>query len=366
MEGDLIKINEWLLPVAWLYGIGVRIRNELFEMGILKSKSYDIPVISVGNITVGGTGKTPHTEYLIRLLRKKHKVAVLSRGYKRKSKGFILATSETSMPAIGDEPYQMKQKFPDVYVAVDKNRRRGIERLCDEQIVPGTEVILLDDAFQHRYVKPGINILLVDYHRLICDDKLLPAGRLREPKEGKDRANIVIVTKCPEDIKPMGFRVISKALKLYPYQKLFFSTLKYSRLIPLFEEGEYPLDELLPHKHVLLLTGIASPEQMKMDLEHYETDITPLSFGDHHYFSAKDVALINETYARMSSPKLIVTTEKDATRLKDLNGLSEEVRKSLYALPVEIEILQNLQESFNENNTGYVFKNSRNSILAKK
>ncbi len=328
MEGDLIKINEWLLPVAWLYGIGVRIRNELFEMGILKSKSYDIPVISVGNITVGGTGKTPHTEYLIRLLRKKHKVAVLSRGYKRKSKGFILATSETSMPAIGDEPYQMKQKFPDVYVAVDKNRRRGIERLCDEQIAPGTEVILLDDAFQHRYVKPGTN--------------------------------------CPEDIKPMGFRVISKALKLYPYQKLFFSTLKYSRLIPLFGEEEYSLDELLPHKHVLLLTGIASPEQMKMDLEHYETDITPLSFGDHHYFSAKDVALINETYARMSSPKLIVTTEKDATRLKDLNGLSEEVRKSLYALPVEIEILQNQQESFNENITGYVFKNSRNSILAKK
>ena len=158
----------------------------------------------------------------------------------------------------------------------------------------------------------------------------------------------------------------AKALKLYPYQKLFFSTLKYSRLIPLFGEEEYSLDELLPHKHVLLLTGIASPEQMKMDLEHYETDITPLSFGDHHYFSAKDVALINETYARMSSPKLIVTTEKDATRLKDLNGLSEEVRKSLYALPVEIEILQNQQESFNENITGYVFKNSRNSILAKK
>ena len=159
MEGDLIKINEWLLPVAWLYGIGVRIRNELFEMGILKSKSYDIPVISVGNITVGGTGKTPHTEYIIRLLRKKQKVAVMSRGYKRKSKGIILATSETSMPAIGDEPYQMKQKFPDVYVAVDKNRRRGIERLCDEQIAPGTEVILLGDAFQHRYVKTGIDIL---------------------------------------------------------------------------------------------------------------------------------------------------------------------------------------------------------------
>ena len=167
MEGDLIKINEWLRPIAWLYGIGVRIRNAMFEAGILKSKSYDIPVISVGNITVGGTGKTPHTEYLIRLLQKTHKVAVLSRGYKRKSKGFVLASAETPMSDIGDEPYQMKQKFPGIYVAVDKNRRRGIELLSDGKTAPGTEVVLLDDAFQHRYVKPGINILLVDYQRMI-------------------------------------------------------------------------------------------------------------------------------------------------------------------------------------------------------
>ena len=366
MEGDLIKINEWLLPISWLYGIGVRLRNQLFEMGILKSKSYDIPVIAVGNITVGGTGKTPHTEYLIRLLKEKHKVAVLSRGYKRKSRGFVLASTDTPMPVIGDESYQMKQKYPDVYVAVDANRRRGIERLCDEQTAPGTDVIILDDAFQHRYVKPGINILLVDYHRLICDDKLLPAGRLREPKEGQERANIVIVTKCPADIKPMGFRVISKALKLYPYQKLFFSTFKYGNLIPLFGGEEVPPEQLLPQQHVLLLTGIAMPEQMRMDLEHYGSHITPLSFGDHHYFSTRDAALISDTFAQMPAPKLIVTTEKDATRLQNLNGLSEEARQHLYALPVEIEILQNQQESFNENITGYVFKNSRNSILAKK
>ena len=201
---------------------------------------------------------------------------------------------------------------------------------------------------------------------MICDDKLLPAGRLREPKEGKDRANIVIVTKCPEDIKPMGFRVISKALKLYPYQKLFFSTLKYSRLIPLFGEEEYPLDELLPHKHVLLLTGIASPEQMKMDLEHYETDITPLSFGDHHYFSPQRRSP-NQRNLRPNVPaEANCNHRKRCDPPERLNGLSEEVRKSLYALPVEIEILQNQQESFNENITGYVFKNSRNSILAKK
>lgn len=366
MEGDLIKINEWLRPIAWLYGIGVRIRNAMFEAGILKSKSYDIPVISVGNITVGGTGKTPHTEYLIRLLQKTHKVAVLSRGYKRKSKGFVLASAETPMSDIGDEPYQMKQKFPGIYVAVDKNRRRGIELLSDGKTAPGTEVVLLDDAFQHRYVKPGINILLVDYHRLICDDKLLPAGRLREPEEGKSRANIVVVTKCPADIKPMGFRVISKALKLYPYQKLYFSTLRYGALKPLFGEGERPLDTLRRDEHVLLLTGIASPEQMRMDLERYGTRITQLSFGDHHYFSPADVSLINDTYARLGTPNLIITTEKDAARLKGLSGLSEEARNALHVLPIEVEFLRNQQKSFNENITAYVFKNSRNSNLAQK
>ena len=366
MEEPLVKIHYWLYPVSWIYGMGVYLRNKLFDWGYYQSKSFDVPVVCVGNLAVGGTGKTPHTEYLIKLLQQTGaNVAMLSRGYKRKSKGYVLATEETDVKRIGDEPYQIKTKFPDIRVAVDENRCHGIEQLMKLDN-PKVDVVLLDDAYQHRHVKAGLNILLTDFHRLFSDDTLLPAGRLREPEDGKNRAHIVIVTKCPEDIKPMGFRVISKALKLYPYQKLFFSTLKYSRLIPLFGEEEYSLDELLPHKHVLLLTGIASPEQMKMDLEHYETDITPLSFGDHHYFSAKDVALINETYARMSSPKLIVTTEKDATRLKDLNGLSEEVRKSLYALPVEIEILQNQQESFNENITGYVFKNSRNSILAKK
>lgn len=364
MEGNLIRINEWLLPLSWLYGLGVRLRNELFEMGILKSRSFDIPVISVGNITVGGTGKTPHTEYLIRLLRPQYKVAVLSRGYKRKSKGFILADSQTPMSLIGDEPYQMKQKFPDIHVAVDKDRRHGIERLCDEQVAPGTDVILLDDAYQHRYVKPGINILLVDYHRMICDDRLLPAGRLREPKEGKRRANIVIVTKCPPDINPMGYRIIRKALRLYPYQKLFFSTLKYGNLKAVFHDEERPLDQLRHKENILLLTGIASPEQMRMDLEHRGMNVIPLPFGDHHYFSEKDATRINDTYARMEPPKLIVTTEKDVTRLKDLQGLGEEVKNALYALPVEIEILQNRQQSFNENIISYVSNHSRNSLMA--
>ena len=187
-------------------------------MKVLKSRSFDTPVISVGNITVGGTGKTPHVEYLVRLLKNQQHVAVLSRGYKRKSKGFLLAANNTPMSDIGDEPYQMKQKFKDIDVAVDNKRTRGIQNLISGDYTgKPVDVILLDDAFQHRYVKPGLNILLIDYHRLVIYDKLLPAGRLREPVSGKDRADIVIVTKCPKTLTPMEFRVLTKQMNLYPY-----------------------------------------------------------------------------------------------------------------------------------------------------
>jgi len=220
-EGDYIKITEWLLPLSWLYGLGVGFRNWLFDLGLLKQRSFAIPVIAVGNITVGGSGKTPHVEYLIRLLKDVVRVGVLSRGYKRKSKGYVLADDNTTAREIGDEPYQMKQKFPDVYVAVDKNRCQGVDRLTHDEETHDVDVILLDDAYQHRYIKPGINILLVDYHRLIIYDKLLPAGRLRESLNGKGRADIVIITKCPKDLKPMEFRVLTKAMNLYPYQELY-------------------------------------------------------------------------------------------------------------------------------------------------
>ena len=179
MGGSRIKVNEWLLPLSWLYGIGSDVRNMLFDIGFLSSKSYDIPIISVGNLTAGGTGKTPHIEYLIRLLSQKYKVAVLSRGYKRRSRGYVLAQTDTPMKKIGDEPWQIKQKFPETYVAVDCNRRHGIERLMSDKETCDVEVILLDDAYQHRYVTPKLNILLIDYNRMITEDRLLLAGRLR-------------------------------------------------------------------------------------------------------------------------------------------------------------------------------------------
>jgi len=366
VEGDFITIRKWLLPLSWLYGLGVKLRNMMFEIGILKSRSFSTPVVSVGNITVGGTGKTPHVEYLVQLLKNQFHVAVLSRGYKRKSKGFIIADANTTMPEIGDEPYQMKQKFPDVTIAVDKNRCHGISELeaADKEL----NVVLLDDAFQHRYVKPGINILLVDYHRLIIYDRLLPAGRLREPLSGKDRADIVIVTKCPKELKPMEYRVVTKAMQLYPYQRLYFTTLEYDKLKPLFAENTgdtVPAIEELGDKQILLITGIASPEQIAHDLSPYSDNVTNLFFADHHVFSHKDIQRINDTFASMTGPKLIITTEKDATRLNNAEGLSNEVRKNIYVLPVRISFMQEQEDMFNQQIIGYVRKNSRNSILAK-
>lgn len=359
MEGNLIKINEWLLPLSWFYGIGSDVRNMLFNAGILPSKKFSIPVISVGNITAGGTGKTPHIEYLIQLLSKDYKVAVLSRGYKRRSSGYVLAREDTAMEEIGDEPWQIKEKFPDVYVAVDRSRRHGIERLMADQETRDVQVILLDDAYQHRYVTPGINILLIDYHRMITEDRLLPAGRLRERESNKVRANIVIVTKCPRNLSPIGYRVVKQALHLKPFQTLYYSTFKYGSLKKLFTEGEMPLEQLRKDNiHVLLVTGIGNPRQMEQDMRKFAQYVTPLSYPDHHYFTEQDVKDINNAAQKMSKPMIIVTTEKDAPRLKNLSGLSETVRENMYVFPIKIEILKDKETTFKEQIIDYVHKNS--------
>lgn len=367
MEGDYIKIHSSLLPLSFLYGMGVRFRNMLFDTGILESRSFPIPVISVGNITVGGAGKTPHVEYLIRLLCETKRVSVLSRGYKRRTKGYLLASSSSTSLELGDEPYQMYLKYGrQVHVAVSANRCEGIERLCSDPETKDTDVILLDDAFQHRYVKPGVNILLVDYHRLIVYDKLLPAGRLREPKDGKRRADIVIVTKCPPDLRPMDFRVITKALNLYPYQKLFFTTIEYGDLIPLFSNSRsLALSEITSDYEVLVLSGIASPQHLLCDIQKHTDNVIPMTFRDHHLFTPKDIARINNTFDSLSSKRIIITTEKDAARLVGLDGLSDDVRNHIYALPIKATFLLEQQEQFDEFILSYVLKNSKDSILHK-
>ena len=362
-EGDLIKINDWLLPLSWIYGSIVRFRNWLFDIGLMKSQAFSIPVISVGNITVGGSGKTPHVEYLIRLLHDRAKIAVLSRGYKRKSHGYVLADENTGMSEIGDEPYQMHRKFPDIYVAVDAKRKRGIENLQHNENTKDVDVVLLDDAFQHRYVKPGINILLVDYHRLIIYDRMLPAGRLREPLKGKSRADIVIITKCPKDLKPMEFRVLTKAMDLYPFQKLYFTCIDYEAPKGVFTDKT--LNELHDY-NVLLLTGIASPKQMEHDLKPTVKQMVSLSFGDHHRFKGKDAERINQAFEALPEPRIIITTEKDAVRLRETDGLSQRAKENMYELPIKVSFMLEREDNFNDKIISYVHKNSRNSILAKR
>ena len=366
MEGDYIKINRWLRPLSFLYGLGVELRSQLFELNILKSRSFTTPVISVGNITVGGTGKTPHVEYLVRLLSNEAKVAVLSRGYKRKTHGYLLADKDSTMRDIGDEPYQMKLKFPNIEVAVDANRCEGIDHLINDEQTKDTDVIILDDAYQHRYVKPGINILLVDYHRLIIYDELLPSGRLREPIESKKRADIVIITKCPDSLNPIDYRVLTKAMKLYAYQSLFFTSLHYGAPYLLFggDETRVPKKQ---DSDVLLLTGIASPEQMIDDVQPNVKSLKPLTFPDHHAFSPRDIEKINNAFAAMpQESRVILTTEKDAARLRNVSGLSEEVKQRLLVLPVEVKFMLDGEEIFNDKIISYVRKNSRNSILVKR
>lgn len=363
MEGELIRKNLWLAPFAWIYGCVTAIRNRLFDWGILESRRYDIPIISVGNITVGGTGKTPHIEYLIRLLAPRYKVAVLSRGYKRKSKGYVLATEDTPMEMIGDEPWQMAQKFPNIYIAVDADRRNGIERLTNDPETKDVQVILLDDAFQHRYVLPGRNILLTDYHRLITQDMLLPAGRLRESAQGKERANMVIVTKCPEDMSPMQYRIIAESLQLRPYQHLFFSTIKYGKMVNLQTHETRCITEMKRH-NVLLITGIGCPKQMNMDIRKRFASVKNLDFRDHHYYTPSDIQTIAEELDGIPEPRIIITTEKDTTRFMTMDNLPEDITRHTWVLPIGIQFMQERERMFNDKITGYVQKNLRDSRMA--
>lgn len=366
MEENNIRINRWLAPLSFLYGLGVSFRNALFDAGVIKSRQFDLPVISVGNLTVGGTGKTPHTEYLIRLLQEQKQVAVLSRGYRRKTKGFVLGSRESTTADIGDEPFQMKQKYPQTYVAVDADRCHGIGCLLGLESPP-VDVVLLDDAFQHRYVKSGLNILLTDYNRPVYADCLLPSGRLRESFAGRTRADIVVVTKCPHGISEEECARIEEQLQLGPDQKLYFSALTYGELYALHncKESLRTLDMLRDDEDILLITGIASPAQLLNDLKKYTSCVRLLSFPDHHNFTEADIQQITTLFRQLDKEKrIIITTEKDATRLVHHPALTDELRDAIHILPINVEILQGKQEEFNNQIINYVNENPRNSGLS--
>ncbi len=345
-----MRIHKALLPVSWLYGLGVVTRNLLFDCGLLKSRSFDIPVICVGNLAVGGTGKTPHVEHLVRLLKERCKVAVLSRGYKRRTKGFVLADDRSTALDIGDEPMQIHRKFSDIIVAVDEDRCEGIERL----VALGAEVVLLDDAFQHRYVKPSLSILLMEYDRL-KGDRLMPAGRLREPLRGMRRADIVVVTKCPDRMQDGEYKEAERHLshrspkeKALPSQKLFFSRMAYKSLKPVFpEKGDTP-PTIDAGVHVLLVTGIANAAPLEEEVRRHASHLRHLAYGDHHAFTDSDFADINKAFAQLPEPRLLVTTEKDAARLRTMKGLSPEAAAHACLIPIQVELLRNEQDAFDQ------------------
>ena len=293
-------LRKLLFPFAILYGLITSIRNFLFDKGILKSYSFDLPVIAVGNLSVGGTGKTPQIEYLIRLLSDKYKIATLSRGYKRQSKGFILADANSSATILGDEPFQFYKKFPSIQVAVDADRKNGIEQLLSQSNKP--EVILLDDAFQHRKVKAGFYILLTSYGDLYSDDFMLPTGNLRESRSGAKRANVIIVTKCPFNLSPDEQNNIKKKLKVAENQKLYFTFIAYEEFV-YGENRKINVNEIQSAAK-LLVAGIAKPEPFFAYLQ--DTNDVCLSFPDHHNFTDKDILEIKN----LAQNNIIITTEK--------------------------------------------------------
>lgn len=351
-----------LYPLSLIYGLVVAVRNQLYDFKIFKSVEFEIPVISIGNITVGGTGKTPHTEYLIKLLKQNYRVSTLSRGYKRKSQGFRMVDTVSTVEEVGDEPLQLKRKYPSVSVAVCENRAVGVQNLLG--IKPSPDVILLDDAFQHRRITPGLNILLIDYNKPIRDDHLLPYGRLRESKLQAKRANIIIITKCPNEITPITRRIMAKDVHLYPYQDLYFTTMVYGQLCPVYSDAK-PMDLFNDPRHmaILAVTGIASPEYAIQHLKKITSEVDSLIFPDHHNYDESDIQKIIKKFSLLNNPrKIIVTTEKDTVRLRQLN-LSGEIKSVLYYLPIQVKFLDREGKQFDKKIIDYVGENKSNREL---
>lgn len=343
----------------------VGVRNKCFDWGRLKSQSFDVPLICVGNLAVGGTGKTPHVEYILRLLHEQgYRVAMLSRGYGRRTRGYLRATPRHTAADIGDEPYQISRNCPFAQVAVAEKRAEGVSRLLCQEVPP--QVIVLDDAFQHRYVKAGLNILLTDARHLFTTDHLLPWGRLREPVSSARRAQVVVVTKCVGGQRPK--------LSVLPGQHLFYSQIRYAAPQPFDAHSTVSAADTggtsYARRSVLLIAGIANPLPLVDYIsENGADDVVTLSFADHHAFTAKDAQRINQAWQSLVSDSshpqpLAVTTQKDATRLKTLLPLlAPTLRRALCVQPITVEISENAiySPTFNQIIIHYVSQNSRNS-----
>jgi tetraacyldisaccharide 4'-kinase len=357
-----------LYPLSLIYGAITSVRNFLYDSRILPSVEFPFPVICVGNITVGGTGKTPHTEYIAGLLKGNFRVATLSRGYKRKTSDFRVATSAAHVSEIGDEPLQIFRNFPEILVTVDRNRVHGVNKILQEH--PETEVIILDDGFQHRRITPGFSILLSDYERLIVRDHMLPYGHLRENKGNMRRADIILITKSPESISPIERRLIVKEIDKAPYQNLYFTTFRYKTSLPVFEnraEAILPDITLNVSSGIVLITGIANPRPFKEYLDKSFKEIIHLKFPDHHNFDEKDLKIILSAYDKLNSDKrYLFTTEKDAVRLREFTNIAEPYRSAFFYIPIGIHFLNEDKEEFDNLIIDYVRKNHRDNRVSER
>ena len=322
-----------LLPFALLYWLGIGIRNWMYDKNILKSASFGLPLICIGNLSVGGTGKSPMVEYLVVKLKDKFKVATLSRGYKRKTKGYALANENATALEIGDEPMQFHLKFPDVPVAVGEQRIVAIPQLLHDK--PETQAIILDDAFQHRSIKAGLNIILTDYNNLFTRDFYLPTGDLRDLKSSYKRAEVIVVTKCKPDLTEAEKQQVIKEISPLPQQQIFFTAIEYGQLYHITDNRESVLDS---KTEVLLVTGIANPRPLKKMLEKHSNTYHMLQYADHHIFTIDDLNDIKKRFENIETTnKIILTTEKDAVRLVKFS--SEVAELPLYVIPVRHRFL---------------------------
>ena len=339
-----------LIPISLLYHIVLTIRHKLYDWHILKTTQFDKPVICVGNLNLGGTGKTPHTEYLINLLKDDYHVATLSRGYGRKTRGFRMAEPASTYEDLGDEPLQYYKKHPGIQVAVDEDRVEGASLLWEQ----GAEVVLLDDAFQHRSIKAGLSILLTEYQHLYCDDFLIPAGNLRDVKSAAKRSDIIVVSKSPKTLAEEDKRVTINKLKPTEKQQVFFSYLEYVPLQPLNEKAKTVTVENTDS--VLAFCGIADPEHFKKALERQYKTVVVLPFADHHTYTESDIKVVLKCFESLEGEKkIIVITEKDAARLANSPYLYKFDGIPLYDLPIIVRFHE--EEKFNEEILRYVRQN---------
>ncbi len=338
-----------LYPVALIYGAVVWLRNRLYDTGFFASIEFSPPVISVGNLSVGGTGKTPHVEYLIRLLQYRFRVATMSRGYKRRTQGFLLADENTNALKIGDEPMQYHMKYPELVVSVAEERITGIPSLLQRR--PDVEAVLLDDAFQHRSVKAGVNILITDYSKPFYTDHILPIGTLRERRASYKRANVIIVSKCPPALDTAGAEAMVQKINPLPEQKVFFTSIRYGQPYELFTKEPAGLSG----KNIILVCCIAKPEPLVNHLQQVAKDVHVMSYADHHYFLNRDLEEIKEAYNNWDVPnKIIATTEKDAARLLLHEDKLREWGISIVVLPIEVSFLFNKGAEFDNLVLNYV------------